>query len=128
MTGANIDRVHVPDYQIAAAIVLSLATPLFHRAMGRGFEPEPGEECFEAWHTLRRCAETFYRDHSMRLAARDREGMIGALKLCHTLAHDREINEPSVERCDCLTAERLSNLALLMAASEARGTGCGGKA
>ncbi len=120
MTGANTERVHVPDHQVAASILLGLASPLFIRACkGCTSEPYPGEELFEAWYLLRTIAQEFSTKASMDLPPARREGMIAALKVCHMLAHDYEISVPSVERCQCLTAERLTHLALLMAAQEA---------
>lgn len=120
MTGANTDRVHMPGHQVAASILLRLASPLFIRACkGCTSEPYPGEELFEAWYLLRAIAQEFSTKASMDLPPARRESMIAALEVCHALAHDYEISVPSIERCECPTAERLIHLAVLMAAQEA---------
>jgi hypothetical protein len=116
MTGSQTDAVFVPRYQQAAAILMALASPLFHRSIYGKTEPDPECKLFEAWQVLRHAAERMYVNHSTEMTVQQREAIIPALKLCHDLAHDYDPGPtPDLQHCGCLLASRLIELTMLLA-------------
>jgi hypothetical protein len=116
MTGSQTDAVFVPRYQQAAAILMALASPLFHRSIYGKTEPDPDCKLFEAWHVLRQAAERMYSTRSTELTAQQREQMLGAEKIAHERAHEYDPGDaPRIEDCKCPLAERVKELRELVA-------------
>ena len=120
MTGANTDRVTTPAFIAASAILLRIASPLFHcviHATPEGCEPTPSEPNLVAWSTLRFFSELYFANRSTFLTAPQREKMRGSLTFAHDSFHE-ENELPhgwGVENCACRVAHELRELALVLA-------------
>jgi hypothetical protein len=114
MTGSQTERVTVPAYQSAVAILIRLASPIFavwQAAADGGVE----RASYKHWFTLRSTAAVFLGSRSTQLSIPEREALVGALRYAHELAHDFAVC-PRVEHCECETARLLVDLSVLQVA------------
>lgn len=109
-----------PLYEQAAEHLISLASPLFKRAMEFPEGSEKAETIFDQWYALRAAAGRVLMDRKVIFGAVTREDVLSALILVHDLAHDGDINgSPEPYTCKCETADRINEfISIIIADSQ----------
>lgn len=126
MTGSQTDRVQVPRWQTASALLSQLASRLFTVTQRRPADSLAGEEGFHKWYALRAMNDRIQREQSLELNEQNRRDLRNSLEYIHDLAHDTDIATPmDMLTCKCETAERIDALLMTFAEDELERRGIG---
>jgi hypothetical protein len=113
MTGAGTDRVSVPPYTTAVALILRVASHIFVCAANMPGGLTQGEPVFEAWRSLRRTAERCLALRSTRLSEIELERLNITLAFVHDSYHAAArvigVAAPSGD-CPCYVGKIISQL------------------
>jgi hypothetical protein len=116
MTGAQTLPIQTPPFETAATLILRVALLLFQKATHkRGLD----DAAFLAWSTLRRTASHFLSRSSICLTNPERECLIKALMIAHSVAHPEGEHSPA-QSCGCEMGRAIWELASFMEETEAR--------
>ena len=101
----------MPVCDVAAGLLLRIASPLFHKAIHLSKLPgaEGAEPNFQAWSELRHVAERFLATRTAALDEKETERLLSLLQRAHLLNHALPApDEPdSIEFCRCSMAENI---------------------
>lgn len=120
MTGGNTDRIHVPHYMQAAAILLRIAAPLFSE--GTTLQRRPDEDSkslgvvyIARWSDIRVTTDHFFANRTTILNPEQRERLRRGLSFAHKAEHNRMGDSPEqAEICNCFTGLLLRDFALVL--------------
>ena len=120
MTGAQTDRVHIPQYVRAGAVLVALSGKLFTLATDANRQIINGE-AFEYWKIVRRAIASIWHMRSTNFDDLERGELFAALNAAHTLSHPEPAAEiPHPERCRCAIALHIVDFSLIMALGEVK--------